>query len=95
MHEIHAVPGARLLVASWPLLVDLEGEDPFAPAAETVARFCVAAGIPHHDLRPALRRRPTSSLWVYPLDMHPNEIAHELAADSLAPVVRDLEASLR
>jgi hypothetical protein len=87
--------GGQLLVASWPLLVDLEGEDPFAPAAATVARFCVAAGIPRHDLRPALRGRPTSSLWVYPLDMHPNEIAHGLAAESLAPVVRDLEASLR
>lgn len=86
--------GGRLLVASWPLLVDLEGEDPFAAAAAAVARFCLAAGIPRHDLRPALHGRPESSLWVYPLDMHPNEIAHGLAAESLAPVVRDLERSL-
>ena len=87
--------GGRLLIASWPLLVDLEGEDPFGAAAATVARFCVAAGIPRHDLRPALRGRPASSLWVYPLDMHPNEVAHRLAAESLAPVVRDLEPTLR
>jgi hypothetical protein len=82
--------GGRLLVASWPLLVNLEGEDPFAPIAATVARFCAANGIPRHDLRPALRGRPTASLWVHPLDMHPNEIAHRLAAESLAPAVRDL-----
>jgi len=85
--------GGRLLVASWPLLVNLEGEDPFAAATETVSRFCVTAGIPWHDLRPALRARPTSSLWVHPVDMHPNELAQRLAAESLAPVVRNLEAT--
>lgn len=82
--------GGRLLVASWPLLVNLEGEDPFAGVASKVARACAAAGIPRHDLRPALAGRPTSSLWVHPLDMHPNEIAHRLAAESLAPVVAAL-----
>jgi len=85
--------GGRLLIASWPLLVNLEGEDPFAPVASTVARFCAAAGIPRHDLRPALRGHRTSSLWVYPLDMHPNEVAHALAAESLAPVVRELASA--
>jgi lysophospholipase L1-like esterase len=84
--------GARLLVASWPLLVNLEGEDPFAAVAHTVAGFCAAAGIPRHDLRPALLGHRTSSLWVYPLDMHPNEVAHALAAESLAPVVRELSS---
>ena len=68
--------GARFLVASWPLIVNMEGEDPFEAATTTVSRFCVTAGIAWHDLRPALRRRPTSSLWVHPVDMHPNELAH-------------------
>jgi hypothetical protein len=68
----------------------MEGEDPFKVATETVSRFCVTAGIPWHDLRPALRGRPTSSLWVHPVDMHPNDLANRLAAESLAPVVRDL-----
>jgi lysophospholipase L1-like esterase len=84
--------GAHFLVASWPLIVNMEGEDPFDAATKTVSRFCVAAGIPWHDLRPALRGRPTSSLRVHPVDMHPNELAHRLAAESLAPVVRDLES---
>jgi hypothetical protein len=82
--------GARLLVASWPLLVNMEGEDPFDAATKAIARFCVAAGIPWHDLRPALRGRPTSSLWVHPVDMHPNEVAHGLAAESLGPVITEL-----
>lgn len=87
--------GGHLLVASWPLIVNMEGEDPFEAATSTVSRFCMTAGIPWHDLRPALRQRPTSSLWVHPVDMHPNELAHSLAAESLAPVVRDLEATAR
>jgi lysophospholipase L1-like esterase len=85
--------GGHLLVASWPLMVNMEGQDPFAAATETVSRFCLAAGIPWHDLRPALGGRSTSSLWVHPVDMHPNELAHRLAGESLAPVVRDLDHS--
>ena len=83
--------GGHLLVASWPLIVNMEGEDPFAAATATVSRFCLAAGIPWHDLRPALGGHSTSSLWVHPVDMHPNELAQRLAAESLAPAVRELE----
>jgi hypothetical protein len=34
--------------------------------------------------------RSTAELWVHPVDHHPNEIAHRLAAESLAPVVTQL-----
>jgi hypothetical protein len=63
----------RFLVASWPLMIRLEGDDPFADVSETVARFCLTAGIPRHDLRGAFRGHRTESLWVHPVDMHPNE----------------------
>ncbi len=85
--------GGRFLVASWPLMVHLEGDDPFADVAETIGRFCLAAGIPRLDLRPAFRGRSTASLWVHPVDMHPNEVANRLAAESLAPVIRALVAT--
>src|SRR5439155_26018692 len=71
-------------------MIHLEGDDPFADVSETVARFCLAAGIPRHDLRPAFRGRRTESLWVHPVDMHPNERAHRLPAESLAPAIRAL-----
>ena len=87
--------GAQFLVASWPLIVNMEGEDPFASAVQTVSRFCVSAGIPWHDLRPALQNHSTSSLCVHPVDMHPNELAHRLAADSLAPVIQDMDVPSR
>jgi lysophospholipase L1-like esterase len=79
--------GGRFLVASWPLLVDLE-RDPFQDVYAVIADFCRTAGIPWHDLRPALGGRTSRELWVHPVDMHPNEVAHRLAAESLAPLVR-------
>lgn len=93
MNRRTLVQGGRFLVASWPLMVHLEGDDPFADVSQTIAHFCLAAGIPHHDLRAAFGGRPTETLWVHPVDMHPNEIAHRLAAESLAPVVRSLVAA--
>jgi lysophospholipase L1-like esterase len=79
--------GGRLLVASWPLLIGLDGAYPFDDISDTIARMCLAIGVPHNDLRSALRGRPTRSLWVHPIDMHPNETAHRLVAESLTPVV--------
>ena len=87
MQQQMAARGGALLVATWPLLVDLDAY-PFAPIEETVSAFLDGARIPRHDLRPALRARPAPELWVHPLDRHPNEIAQRLAAESLAPVVR-------
>jgi hypothetical protein len=81
--------GGRFLVASWPLLVDLD-DYPFAAADEAVARFCAGAGIPRVDLRAALRGHAPPSLWVHPVDHHPNEIAHRLAAEALEKPVRGL-----
>lgn len=84
--------GARLVVAPWPLFVGLESGYPFAAAHREIERFCLSAGIAHHDLLSAFRGRRTAELWVHPVDHHPNEIAHRLAAESLAPVVQKLAA---
>lgn len=82
--------GSAFAVVVWPLLVDLEGHYPFLPIHETIARFCLSAGIVHHDLLPVFRGRPSPPLWVHPIDRHPNESAHRLAAEDLAPFVRAL-----
>jgi hypothetical protein len=81
--------GGRMLVASWPLLVDLDVY-PFSAADEAIARFCAGAGIRRLDLRDALRGRAAESLWVHPVDHHPNEVAHGRAAEALAPAIRSL-----
>jgi hypothetical protein len=78
--------GGRFVVASWPLLVDLE-DYPFAAADEAVARFCADAGILRVDLRPSLKGHTAESLWVHAVDHHPNEVAHGLAAEALVKPV--------
>jgi lysophospholipase L1-like esterase len=82
--------GARLLVAPWPLFVSLERGYPFGPAHEAIHAFCAGARIPHHDLLPAFQGRSTAELWVHPVDHHPNERAHRLAAEALLPDVLKL-----
>lgn len=82
--------GARLLVAPWPLFVGLEAAYPFAPVHETIRRFCLREGIAHHDTLTSFLGRRSSDFWVHPVDRHPNEIAHRLAAEALAPEVLKL-----
>jgi lysophospholipase L1-like esterase len=82
--------GGHLLVATWPVLAHLDGGYPFREAHEIIGRFCHAEGIAWLDLLPALRRRSAEELWVHPLDPHPNELAHRLVAESLAPAVSGL-----
>jgi hypothetical protein len=82
--------GGRFLVVLWPLLVGLEGGYPFEDVHRTLDGFFTSAGIAHHDLLPVLRGRRSSDLWVYPVDMHPNEEANRIAAESVAPVIRRL-----
>jgi hypothetical protein len=80
--------GARFVLMPWPLLVGLEGRYPFTPVHDKIRRFCLQEGIEHLDLLDALRGRPSETLWVHPLDRHPNEEANRLAAAALLPVVR-------
>ena len=82
--------GARLLVAPWPLFVGLEHGYPFKAAHEAIGAFCTVARIPHHDLLRVFEGRRTSDFWVHPVDHHPNERAHLLAAESLLPDVLEL-----
>jgi len=82
--------GGRLLVAEWPVLRAAASADPLGPAHDAIARACAGAGIAHQDLRAALSGHPAEALWVHPLDQHPNDFAHGLAAQSLAPAVRAL-----
>jgi lysophospholipase L1-like esterase len=85
--------GGAFAIALWPLLVGTDGAYPFAQTHETIRAFCAAMGIPFLDLLPAVAGRPALSLWVHPVDRHPNGTAHGLAADRLAPWVRELAAN--
>ncbi|MCM2257127.1 MAG: SGNH/GDSL hydrolase family protein, partial [Vicinamibacteria bacterium] len=84
--------GGTFAIALWPLLVGTDGDYPFAATHETIRAFCAAMGIPFLDLLPAFTGRTAESLWVHPVDRHPNATAHAMAADRLAPWFRELAA---
>jgi lysophospholipase L1-like esterase len=87
MHRRMQRRGGRFLMATWPVLAHLDGDYPFREIHETVAQFAHASGIGWVDLLPVLAGRPADDLWVHPLDPHPNEKAHLLVAEALAPAV--------
>jgi lysophospholipase L1-like esterase len=82
--------GGRFLVALWPVLSSLAGGYPLRQVHEMVGEFCQEAGIAWLDLLPVLEGHSSVALWVHPVDTHPNERAHRLAADRLVPAVRHL-----
>jgi lysophospholipase L1-like esterase len=80
--------GFRLVVALWPLLVGPREQRELEPVYEAMTAAVREAGLPLHDLRPALAGRDARDLWVHPVDMHPNEDAHRLAGESLVAFVQ-------
>lgn len=79
-----AVPMALVV---FPVLVELNDEHPFRAISEAVSGFARDNGIPVHDLLPDFLGRNGPDLWVSALDQHPNELAHAIAAEALAPFV--------
>lgn len=73
-----------LVVLCFPILVELDGDYPFASIHAQIGRAAGEVGASFVDLLPALRGRDATELWVHPTDQHPNELAHAAAAERLA-----------
>jgi len=84
--------GARVGFVVYPILVDLaEGRDyPFQEICDLLEQFAVERGMPVLNLLPSVRGQKGPELWVSPLDQHPNEKAHAIAAEAVAPFVARL-----
>lgn len=94
LRHLVALARARGAVAGFvifPVLVELNAGYPFAEIHRALADFARDdLRTPVHDLLPAFRDRRAQDLWVSPLDQHPNEEGHRIAAQSLLPFVRSL-----
>jgi hypothetical protein len=86
MREWCASHGAQMAIVVWPLLQGLgEGRSyPFAKMHRLLREFCEAEGMPLLDLLPTFADTAQETLWVSPADMHPNELAQQLAAPAIA-----------
>lgn len=79
-----------LLVTVFPFLPTLGEQDPFLPAYAKVVEHCRERQVDCVDLTPTLTAHRTAGLAVSRFDAHPNERAHQLAAETLLPELRRL-----
>lgn len=82
--------GTEIGFAVFPILAGLDDDYPFADICELLIDFADREGIASFSLLPAFMGRHGPDLWVSPFDQHPNEAAHEIAAQALLPFVMQL-----
>ena len=87
LHEAVQAHDADLMVAVMPLLYDFDAY-PFGPIHAALRTVCDDRKLACVDLLPALRTSDASSLWVHPIDHHPNETAHARIAAVLVDAVQ-------
>ncbi|MFM7143047.1 MAG: SGNH/GDSL hydrolase family protein [Alphaproteobacteria bacterium] len=87
-----AALGARTGLVVFPILADFGPGYPFREVCDRIEAAGVEAGLPTLDLLPAFRGEDAAALWVSPLNQHPNERGHEIAAQAILPFLRSLLA---
>lgn len=89
IEKIHAqaqLHQSRFIVAIIPLLNSLE-DYPFKQIHSFMVEELSKRQIEVIDLLPVFEGKKTQDLWVHPSDQHPNELAHAMIANALAPMV--------
>lgn len=82
--------GAGVGLVVFPVLIELNENYPFRKICNLITGFCADHDMPVHSVLPAFMGKGESALWVSPIDQHPNELAHRIAADSILPFLRQL-----
>ena len=85
-----AARGATFAFVIFPVLFDLEGEYPMLDAMAEIERFADENRMPTLSLLPSFEGLEASTLWVSPLDHHPNERAHAIVAEAIGEFVIEL-----
>jgi GDSL-like Lipase/Acylhydrolase family len=85
IQSIEQEAGVPCFLAIFPWLYRLEAESyPFKRIHSVVASRAAAEGFGVLDLFPVFEGKRDRELWVHPLDPHPNEIAHAVAARAMS-----------
>lgn len=74
---------SELRVVIFPFVHNLGSDYPFTEVHQKLVDACQQENIPVFDLKPVLEARTEDGLTVNPYDAHPNELAHQLAADAI------------
>ena len=76
--------GLPLVVMLFPILHRLDDAHPFQDVYRIVQAHVERSSAEFLNLFPAFAGMDAESLWVHPTDQHPNERAHQIAAEQLA-----------
>lgn len=80
----------RFAVVIFPVLFQLDENYPLNEACDEIERFCLDSNIAVMSLLPAFMHKDAPTLWISPLDQHPNEHGHAIAADEIYGFVETL-----
>jgi hypothetical protein len=83
MNETSQKKGSRFLVMIFPLFINTQKNYPFTAAHKFLSSELSKRNISTLDLLPAYSGIQDSKLWVHPIDQHPNNYAHAIAAKAL------------
>ncbi len=78
----------RIALVIFPEFYQLDGDYPFERIHALVAATGRELGLPTLDLLPVFRGRRAQDLWVHVTDHHPNQVAHQQAAEAIERFVR-------
>jgi lysophospholipase L1-like esterase len=83
MSDRQNAAGKRFVVAVFPMFVDTDGDYPLKSCHDAITESLTQRGVQVLDLLPIYRKTPAKDLWVHPLDRHPNDVAHRMAAEAI------------
>jgi hypothetical protein len=89
VHRTCQAHGADFRVVIFPFLHNLGPEYPFRDVHRQIVEYCESQHIRALDLEPFLTPSAAKGLTVNRFDAHPNERAHQLAADALLKKLLD------
>jgi hypothetical protein len=80
--------GGQFAVITFPFLHRLGPEYEYKEAHEKLNAFWQKEGVPHLDLLPIYQGYNAREMTVNPFDAHPNERAHQMAADAICDFLK-------
>ncbi len=83
LHERCRSHKADFRMVLFPFVQNLGDDYPLREVHQQMVDYCEKNSIPVLDLEPVLRPHADENLTVNPFDAHPNERAHQLAADAI------------
>ncbi len=83
VHELCRINEADFRIVIFPFLHNLSSHYPFQEAHKLIADYGRESNIPVLDLQSVLAAHAAEGLTVNRFDAHPNELAHQLAAEAI------------